>query len=301
MMSLANHFAKMESWMDWNDLRVFLAVAEGGTLSAAAAELGVSVSTVSRRIGALESDIGQKLFLPRRDGYELTAMGQGLVPVAEKAAATLRQVERFAAEGGKPHAVVRIEAPELLAQGPLLLALQSLLQAQPALRIELRGSVRPVRLAAEQPDIVLRLVRPEQGNYRIRKLGQVNFGLYASPDYVSRMGHPKTAEDLRRHNVIGWAEDFSYLLMVRWLQALCPGLQPSLRLMSFAAQLTAVRHGMGWAVLPDFSARAEGFVAADMDVPALRPDLWLLTHAEGSTRTEVIACRDAIVSAIRAM
>ena len=197
--------------------------------------------------------------------------------------------------------MVRIEAPELLAQGPLLLAVNSLMQAQPSLRIELRGSVRPVHLAAEEPDIVLRLVRPEQGNYRIRKLGQVNFGLYASAAYAARVGLPKTVEDLRRHNVIGWTEDFRYLLMARWLETLCPGLEPSLRLTSLTAQLTAVRHGMGWAVLPDFSARAEGFLAAAVDAPALRPDLWLLTRSEVIARAEVIACRDAIISAIRAI
>lgn len=284
--------------MDWNDLRVFLAVAEGGSLSAAAVTLGVSPSTVSRRIETLERDLNVKLFRPYRDGYDLTKDGRNLIPAAERAAAQMRQVECYAAEARGHSAPVRIEAPELLSQYVLMPALRPLLQAQPNLRIELRGSVRPARLVAEEADIVLRLVRPERGNYRIRRLGRVKFGLYASRDHAVAAGLPERPEDLQRHSVIGWTDDLGYLLMAQWLASLAPTVEPTLRVTTLSGQLAAVRMGIGWAVLPDFVAESEGLVPALPDAPSLEPDLWLLTHANANTSAQVTLCRDAIVAGL---
>lgn len=284
--------------MDWNDLRVFLAVAEGGSLSAAAGTLGVSPSTVSRRIETLERDLNVKLFRPHRDGYDLTEDGRSLIPVAEQAAAQMRQVERHAAEARGHLAPVRIEAPELLAQYVLMPALRPLLQALPNLRVELRGSVRPARLITQEADIVLRLVRPERGNYRIRRLGRVKFGLYASRDHASAAGRPERPEDLHRHSVIGWTDDLDYLLMARWLASLVPTIEPALRVTTLSDQLAAVRMGIGWAVLPDFVAETEGLIPAMPDAPSLEPDLWLLTRDTGNTSEQVTLCRDAITAGL---
>jgi len=90
----------MESMMDWNDLKFFLALAQAKSLSAAAAQLGVSPSTVSRRIEALELALHAQLFRPHRAGYDLTQAGLGLVPPAELAAAQLRVFSPHAEEGG---------------------------------------------------------------------------------------------------------------------------------------------------------------------------------------------------------
>lgn len=99
--------------MDWNDLRYFLAVAQGGSLSSAAQQLGVSVSTVSRRIDTLEQSLKLRLFRPHRDGYDLTPDGQGLLPAADQAAAEMHHFERKAKGADGRATPVRIEAPEL--------------------------------------------------------------------------------------------------------------------------------------------------------------------------------------------
>lgn len=285
--------------MDWNDLRFFLAVAQAGSLSAAASTLGVSTSTVSRRIDTLERDLGIRLFLPHRDGYDLTDTGRELIPAAERAAAQMRLFERSASGADGRTAVVRVEAPELLAQGFLMPTLGPLLRMHPTLRIDLRGSVRTTHLGNEEADLILRLVRPEKGNYIIRRVGRVGFGLYAAPGHAAAAGIPAAPDDLRHHRVLGWSEDLDYLLMARWLAALCPGLEPQLRLTSLSAQLAAVRHGLGWAVLPHFAGRAEGFTPAPLETPTLEPDLWLLTHQEAAKRVEVRLCRDRILETLR--
>lgn len=117
--------------MDWNDLRYFLAVAQGGSLSSAAQQLGVSVSTVSRRIDTLEQSLKLRLFRPHRDGYDLTPDGQGLLPAAEQAAAEMRHFERKAKGADGRATPVRIDAPELIAQDLLMPAIAAFMQDHP--------------------------------------------------------------------------------------------------------------------------------------------------------------------------
>lgn len=287
--------------MDWNDLKFFLALAQGKSLSAAAQALGVSPSTVSRRIEALERALQVQLFRPHREGYDLTDAGHGLVPAAERAGTQMRVFERNAREAGDDLAgSVRIEAPELLGQRILLPALVDFMADHPHIRIELRSAVQPVRLAAEEADIVIRLVRPGQGNYRIRKVGAIRFGLYASPGYVRQNGSPRDLDDMLRHRIIGWSEDLAFLTMATWLASHAPGLRPSLRLTSLAAQVEAVRNGAGWAVLPDFIGRPAGFVAGLEDLPPLEPDLWLLVHEQAQALRRVKLVRDCVSATLLA-
>lgn len=288
--------------MDWNDLKLFLSLAQAKSLSASAVQLGVSPSTVSRRIEALELALQTQLFRPHRDGYDLTEADQDLVPAAERAATQMRVFERNAKESGDTLAgPVRIEAPELLGQAVLLPAVVRLMGDYPAIRIELRSSVQPVRLVSGEADIILRLVRPSQGNYRMRKLGTIRFGLYASPDYIRRYGTPEQPDDLHRHRVVGWTENLRFLTMATWLERLCPGLRPALCLMSLAAQMEAVGNHAGWAVLPDFAAVPAGFLPALTSSPPLTPDLWLLTHEQSQTVPGVMLTRDCLAQALKAV
>lgn len=285
--------------MDWNDLKFFLAVANARSLSAASGRLGVSPSTVSRRIEALEAALQVKLFRPHRDGYDLTPAGEELLAPAERAEAQMRVFERTAREKDSDLAgPVRIDVPELLGQDVLLPGLAGFLQTHPEIRLEMHSSVRPVRLLGEEADIVLRLVRPQQGNYRQRKLGQIPFGLYAAPDYLARHGMPTSPTDLHRHRLVGWSEELSYLIMVAWLETLCPGLQPALRFSSLGAQMAAVKNDLGLAVLPVFAAEPAGFVALLPDVPPLAPDLWLLVHEQAAELPRVRLVKEVVVAVL---
>lgn len=284
--------------MNWDDLRYFLAVAETGSLSAAAARLRVSPSTVSRRIEALEGALEVHLFRPHRDGYDLTPTGRGLIPAAERAEAQMHVFRRSARESdGATSGPVRIEAPELMAQEVLLPALAPVLQRHPDLRVELHASVRSVRLAGEEADIILRLVRPEQGSYRQRKVGRVSFGLYAAPDHAAQ-GVPRTVDDLDDHRIIGWTEDLRHLTMARWLDTLRPGLTLALRLSSLGAQLAAARMGLGWAVLPAFAAEPAGLVRGLTDIPPLEPDLWMLVHKQTGDHPRIALVKGVLFEAV---
>lgn len=289
----------MKSRMDWNDLKFFLAVANARTLSAASSQLGVSPSTVSRRIEALEASLQVKLFRPHRDGYDLTAAGRDLLAPGERAEAQMRVFERTAREKDNDlSGPVRLDVPELLGQEILLPGLAGFLQSHPDIRIEMHSSVRPVRLTGEEADIVLRLIRPERGSYRQRKLGRVAFGMYASSSYIACHGTPASPADLHRHRVIGWTEDLRYLTMATWLEVLCPGLQPALRLSSLNAQIAAVKLGLGMAVLPSFAAETIGLLAVLQDAPRLMPDLWMLVHEQAAALPRVQLVKSALVDVL---
>lgn len=278
--------------MDWNDLKYFLAVARAKSLSLAARQLGVSVSTVSRRIVALEQALALTLFSHHRDGYELTQAGIDLLPTAEDAAAQMSRLERAALETqGEYVGGVRLDVPELLGQHILLPVLQPLMQSYPDIRLDIRLGVQPVRLAAQESDIVLRLVRPERGSYKIRSAGKIGFGLYCSQDYARRCGVPEHIDDLRRHRLIGWHDDMQFLTMALWLNELCPDGKNRLSLNSLNAQLSAVECGLGIAVLPRFAAERANLQRLLPEGPNLTLDLWSLVQEQSAKlpRVRVVA------------
>lgn len=287
--------------MDWNDLKFFLEVARARSLSAAARGLGVSTSTVSRRIEALEAAWQVQLFRPHRDGYDLTPAGADLLAPAEAAEAQMRQLERAALNReSAPAGPVRIDVPELLGQDVILPNLAGLMQDHPDIVLDIRSSVLPVRLAAQDSDIVLRLVRPERGNYRIRAAGRIRFGIYCAQAYADRCGTPATGAELAAHRVIGWHEDQGFLAMAGWLQDLCPEVCPAVRLGSFTAQLAAVRLGFGLAVLPRFAAVEAGLVPVLTGAPGLTLDLWLLVNEATAATARVRVVQERIDAILKA-
>ncbi|OWV70870.1 transcriptional regulator [Rhizobium sp. R634] len=269
--------------MDWNDLKFFLAVANSRSLSAAARRLGVSTSTVSRRITALEQALGSTLFRHHFDGYEMTEAGIGLLAPAETAEASLKAFERSARDSSESvSGMVRIDAPELLGQQILIPNLGGLMQDYPGIQLDIRSSVRPAPLATQQSDIALRIVPPERGSYRMRTVGKVTFGFYINRSYLELYGKPSNERDLHSHRVIGWSEDLRYLSMSIWLEEIFADCQPAMRLSSFTAQLTAVENGLGIGVLPCFAACRTDLVPVLEDVPKLTLDLWLLVQDQAA-------------------
>jgi len=286
----------MESHMDWNDLKFFLAVANSRSLSAASRQLGVSTSTVSRRVTALEQALGLTLFRHHFDGYELTEAGMNLRVPAEQAEAHLKTFERSAKDTSDPlSGAVRIDAPELLGQQILLPHLAGLMTEYPAIQLDIRSSVRPVQLATQQSDIVIRIVPPERGSYKMRTVGKVVFGFYAHQSYLDIYGKPSNDRDLRSHRTIGWSEDLSYLAMSAWLDEVLAGRQPSMRLGSFTSQVTAVESGLGIAVLPHFAALRAGLVPVLEEIPGLTLDLWLLVQDQAARTPRVQIVKEHLV------
>jgi DNA-binding transcriptional LysR family regulator len=185
------------------DVRTFLAVASAGSLSAAARQLDVVPMQVSRRIAALEEDLGVRLFHRTTRSLTLTAEGEAFVPYAR----TLVDAETGARAELSPSpktasGVLRMTAPSGFGQSIVLPMLSRLLEANPGLRIDLDLSDRQVDIVGQGLDLALRIAPLEDSELIARKIAPNPRLICAAPDYLKRHGLPTTVADLDGHACI---------------------------------------------------------------------------------------------------
>ena len=186
--------------MDWNLICIFLAVAESGTLAAAADRLGLSQPTLGRHIDALEAETGLTLFSLGRHGIQLTEAGLSLVDEAR----TMRaEADRFALKAAdRSQAVsgpVRITASEVVATYILPPLIAEFCDDEPEIEIELVPSNSVENLLSHDADIAVRMFRPTQNDVITRKCGEMGMGVYAHRRYLERHGEPTDIDALFRH------------------------------------------------------------------------------------------------------
>ena len=266
--------------LDWNDIRYFLAVAETGSTLAAGRTLGVSQTTVARRITALEAALGLTLFERRQAGYALTALGESLVERARGVAAAADSlVDAASVEARQVSGTVRLTMEEVYAvtlMGPIL---RDLHDRHPAIRIEMDTSEDVRDLAVGAADIALRTTRkPTGGGLVGRRVASTDWTIYCSRDYAAAHGIPRTRRELRGHPLIGGGGRNIWRVYEEWLRE--NGLADAVAIQhdSVTGLLAAVRSGIGLAALPSFVADLEpDLICCLPPSPDKQWDLWLLT------------------------
>ncbi len=190
--------------LDWGHVRAFLAVAETGSLSAAARALGQSQPTLGRHVRAAEAALGATLFVRAPGGLELTEIGRALLAPAREMAAASARLETLAA--GRDMAVsgtVRITASVVVSHYLLPPILARLRQAEPEIEVELVPSDTTENLIFREADIAIRMFRPAQLDILTRKLGDSPMALYATGDLLARFGQPADFDELKRLPAVG--------------------------------------------------------------------------------------------------
>jgi DNA-binding transcriptional LysR family regulator len=287
---------------DWDDLRFFLAVAAGGSTSAAGQALKTSQSTVFRRIAALEQSLELTLFDKRASGYTLTAEGRALLPAAERIA---REVDAFAlaaaGERRKTMTIIRFSAPDVVMEYMLPSVMAAFRERYPQVQIELLATDRKVDLASGEADVALRAGgAPSDPELFGRRLAYDLPALTASRGYAERHPLPATNEEVADHSLINLTTAFGGPLgewFARWVPRHRVLLQPD----SIAGTLTAVRGGLGLAVLPRFlSDRDPSLVAAPLTLPVPPYELWIMTHERLRDAPAVRALMDFVSSYVLA-
>ena len=247
--------------MNWDDLRFFLAVARAGTLQAAARQLGVDHTTVSRRIKALEAGLGQALFARHLAGHELSPAGLALLPKAEAmeqaALAVLQPADQTADAPHELSGVVRVGATEGFGAAILAPALAQLGQAHPRLTVDLLAVPRAVHLSKREADVVVSLTRPQRGPYVVTKLCDYELHLYASRSYLAAHAPIRSRDDLAGHAYIGYVDELLFSDELHFLGELYRPASYALRSTSVTAQLHATVAGAGIAILPGFLAQGQ--------------------------------------------
>ncbi|TRW95432.1 LysR family transcriptional regulator [Paracoccus sp. M683] len=271
----------------WDDARVFLAIARSGSLSGAAASLGMGIATVSRQIGRLENALGLVLFSRHQNGYRLTDDGSALLDRAE----AFEQAANAFAEGSAAQTEisgrVRLATAEMLADHIIIPALPQLARAFPELTLEIVTDVQTVNLHRRDADLAIRMVKPERGNVTIRRLGTLGYGLYASPDYAR---HRAESARFKADRFIAWSEAFTHLPAAQWIERMRRDRAPALTTTTLGAQLSAAKAGLGLAVLPHFLGRAHGLDCLQHSL-GIDQEIWLALHTDlaQSRRVRVVA------------
>jgi DNA-binding transcriptional LysR family regulator len=287
--------------MEWDRVRIFLAVARSGQMLAAARNLGLNHATVGRQLTALEAELQTKLLERNVNGCTLTSAGEAMLISAEKVESEFLQLESALSGGiGAIRGTVRVGAPDGLGNYFLAPSLAELSSRHSDLLVQLVPLPRSFSLPRREADIVITLDRPAQGNLMIQKLTDYTLSLYASEEYL-RSNPPITqTEDLTRHLFVTYVDDLIYTPALDYGRELAAGMPRRFECGSVVGQMEAVRAGNGVAILHDYAAHR---------VPNLRrvlPHLqfvrsyWLISHPDTHRSHRVTEVRRHIYEAVNA-
>jgi len=266
--------------MDLDGLAAILAVERHGSLSGSAERLGISTSTVWRRIAALERELGLRLVDRRPDCATLTPHGRTIAGLAHTAADHAAQILRTAAalrEGVVDP--VRVSATEPLVAEVLAPKLPALWAVHPDVRVTLSVSNELVSLARREADIAIRMTAPTGDSLVVRKLPPARFGLYATRAYLGRR-KPATI-DLAAERLLVYDASYGRLPELAWLDA--AGLWGAVRLRtsSTRALVQATRAGAGIGLLPAMFVRPRDHLVEIPGPAAIPPrDMWVVVHRD---------------------
>lgn len=284
---------------DWNHVRAFLATVEEGSLSAAARAIGQTQPTLGRQVAALEEAIGVTLF--ERVGRSLTltesgaqlvdhvrAMGEAASRISLAASGQSRSVE----------GLVRISASDVASTYQLPRVLRLLRDTAPGVEVEIVASNAITDLLRRDADIALRHVRPEQPELIARKLRDSNAYLYATPEYLARVGHPDTLQDLGRASFIAYGppdEMLGHLVAIG-----LPISRDNIRYHSVSGVVgwQLVRDGLGVGVMSEEVADLSPEVVRLLpDMAPLTIPTWLVSHRELITSNRIRLVFDVLAEA----
>ncbi len=264
--------------MDWDDLRIFLAVSRAESLSAAGKRLKIDPATVGRRIARLEETIRARLFLKSPQGYALTEAGARLIPHAEAAErATLGAAESLSGPGGLT-GLIRLGAPDGCANYLLPQVLARICDANPGLEVQIVALPRVFNLSKREADMAIAVSRPEAGRLTVQKLTDYRLHLAADRDYLSRAEPIRSPEDLQHHRIVGYIPDMIFDKELDYLAEIGAG-PATLTSNSVSVQLNWLRHGAGVGVVHDFALpAAPGLTRILTDRISLTRAFWLIRH-----------------------
>lgn len=285
--------------MEWSDVRYFLALAREGSVRAAGATLGVSHSTVARRVEALETQLGVRLFDRHRDGYLLTEVGKQMVVGGERVEREMAALERgVAGKDARLEGSVRVTCTDTFIGRMLVRALAVLCERHPGLEVELDADSRYLDLSKREADVAVRAtavgVTPPE-HLIGRKLVPIVLANYVAHAHAERLDPELGGRDAR------WlGSDRQKVVETIVASSSYPSLPVWGSFASLAVILEAAYAGLGLAMLPTY--------VGDPD-PALRRltradvrhmgDFWLLSHPDLRDNARLQAARECVAEALQ--
>ena len=275
--------------MDWDDLRFFLALARSGSVSQAGRSLGVTHTTVARRIAALESNLGARLFDRTADGYAMTQTGEDILASAESVEEVVFGIDRQVF--GKDRSLtgeLRVTMPYDFANAVLVPELPDFLRRYPDIDLELLTTTGTLDLQARQADLAVRLT-PNPPDYLVgRRVLPLMHGVYAAP-VLLRRSNKSPPVVLHR----------SERELPEWVRHHFPKASVVLRTDSVATMCEAVKAGLGFARMPCFVGDQERRLRRlKLELTPSKWGAWVLNHADLKATARVRAGREFVTEAL---
>lgn len=266
--------------MDWDDLRIFLAVARTDSLSGAGKRLKIDPATVGRRIARLEHAVETRLFRKSPQGYALTDEGARLLPHAERVEAALDGASEAMTGPEGLTGQVRIGAPDGCANYLLPQVLARICDANPGLEVQIVALPRVFNLSKREADMAIAVSRPEAGRLTVQKLTDYRLHLAASRGYLDHAPPLGSLADLGQHRMVGYIPDMIFDKELDYLAGIGVA-GAELTSNSVSVQLNWLRHGAGVGVVHDFALpSAPELTRVLTGEVSLTRSFWLIRHAD---------------------
>lgn len=266
--------------MDWDDLRIFLAVARAESLSAAGRILRVDPATAGRRVARLEDAVGARLFDKGPQGYALTEEGARFLVAAERAEAAMEGAAEALTRDEGLTGQIRIGAPDGCANYLLPQVLARICDANPGLEVQIVALPRVFNLSRREADMAIAVSRPEAGRLTVQKLSDYKLHLAASRGYLASHDPIRGPQDLGAHRFVGYIADMIFDKELDYLAQIGVASVP-LASNSVSVQLNWLRHGAGLGVVHDFALpAAPELVRVIPGHISLSRAFWLIRHAD---------------------
>lgn len=288
--------------MNWDGIRYFLEVARTQRVSTASVRLGVRHSTVSRRIQALERELGFFLFnKSRATGFTLTEDGQRFFSYAEQIESTLITArEKISGQSQGLSGHLRVGCTEGFGNYVLAPLMTEFQRQFPAITLDLLPVPRFISLSKREADIAIALERPQRGPYLCTKLADYTLNLYGNAQYLASCEPIRTRADLNRHTFIGYVEELLFSDHLRYLDDIAPGLTVTFKSTSVIAQYHAALHGRSLAILPAFmAAQTPALQVVLKDEICLQRSFWMYCHEDFRHSTRVMALWDYLKTTVQ--
>ena len=264
--------------LDWNALKIFIAIAHSGTLVGASVSLRMSHSTVYRRLNDFEEQVG-RLFERLNGSYELTELGEEMLLIGQSITHSFEDIERhIAGKDTQIKGIVRITAPSSFSYTCLPRHLAELSKLYPDIQVELLVTNLELNMTNRLADIAIRVTSSPPEHLVGREVRRIKWGAYASEDYLSKHGKADSLMDLKNHRLIGAMGSLRSHPAFSWLDKKY-ALNIGQRTDDLVAMSCLAESGHGLALLPDDLARP-GIKRLFTFEQGGENQLWILTHSD---------------------
>lgn len=283
--------------MDWDNARIFLAIARAGTLRGAAALEGIDQATVGRRLAAMEKSLNARLFLRTPSGYAATPAGELAMHAAEQMEQAADRLQReMQGIDNRLSGTIRVATSDTMASHFVLAAMQRLHEAHPDIRIELSASNQLSSLTRREADIAVRTVRPTAPDLISRHLVRRRAGLYASPAYLAERGEPTPGTALAGHDVVVYQKSQAPQQHEKLCGEAIANARIALEVNTGLMLQDAARAGFGIAELPCHMVDGDARLRRIWPERFESYDVWLVMHGDLARTARVRAAADAIIA-----